>query len=95
VRQAGNRLSAIPVLFATGRNPRLIRLARNPETLRRRQFVLVRASQPPRAEPRCRKGRSKARLIVHDFAPCQLRDLILIEWPRRAPNGADAVRTGV
>ena len=63
--------------------PRLIRLARNPETQRRPQFVSVRAGQPQRAEPRCRKGRSQARLIVQDFAPCQLRDLILIEAPAR------------
>ena len=74
----------------------MIRLARNPEeTRRRRQFIPVRAGQPPRAEPRCRQGRSQARLIVHDFAPCRLRDLVLVEWPRHLPNGAEAFRTGV
>ena len=95
MRQAGNRLSAIPVLFATGRNPRLNRLARNSETPRRRQFIPVRAGQPPRAEPWYRTDRSQACPFVHNFAPCQLRDQVLIEWHRRPPNGADAFRTGV
>ena len=48
---------------------------------RPRQLIPVRAGQPPRVEPRYRKGRFQSCPHVQDFAPCQLRDLVLIEWP--------------